>query len=111
MRNERKFNLRVSAISLAVASMFMASAAMADQEEAKALTQPKSSVVVEAISVDQSSAKFGEYNGLNRSGGYVNGGFVVRQGGAYSNNEQGDTSRWSVYGDNLGLTTRSAGAG
>ena len=111
MRNERKFNLRVSAISLAVASMFMASAAMADEEEAKALTQPKSSVQVEAISVDQSSAKFGEYNGLNRSGGYVNGGFVVRQGGAYTNNEQGDTSRWSVYGDNLGLTTRSAGAG
>ena len=111
MRNERKFNLRVSAISLAVASLFMATAAMADEEEVKALTQPKSSVVVEAISVDQSSATFGEYNGLNRAGGYVNGGFVVKQGDAYTGNEQGDTSRWSVYGDNLGLTTRSAGAG
>ena len=82
----------------------------ADDQEVKALTQPVSSVQVEAISVDNSSAKFGEYNGLNRGGGYANGAVNIRGGSAYTNNEQGDKTRWSVTGDNLGLTSRSANA-
>ena len=112
MKNTSKFNLRLSAISIGVIALFSVSSAMADDEEIKALTQPKSSVQVEAISVDQNSAKFGEYNGLygNKSGAYPNGALNVRGGGAYTNNEQGDTTRWSVTGDNLGLTSRSANA-
>ena len=113
MRNASKFNLRLSVISVGVIALFSISSAMADDEEIKALTQPKSTVQVEVIGVDQNSAKFGEYNGLygHPSGAYPNGALNVRGGSAYTNNEQGDTTRWSVTGDNLGLTSRSAGAG
>jgi MtrB/PioB family decaheme-associated outer membrane protein len=112
MKNGSKFNLQLSALSLGVLGLFSVSAAMADDEEVKALTQPKSSVQVEMIGVDQNSAKFGEYNGLygNKSGAYPNGGINLRGGSAYTNNEQGDTTRWSVTGENLGLTSRSANA-
>ena len=112
MKNMSKFNLRLSAISIGVIALFSVSSVMADDEEIKALTQPKSSVQVEAISVDQNSAKFGEYNGLygNKSGVYPNGALEVRGGSAYTNNEQGETIRWSVTGQDLGLTSRSANA-
>jgi len=110
MKNMSKCTFRVSAISLAVTSLFVISAVRADDEEMRALTQPKSSVQVEAINVDNSSAKFGEYNGLNRQGGYINGALDVRGGSGYDKNEQGDTTRWAITGDNLGLTSRSAGA-
>ena len=110
MKNAKNFNIKLKAISTAVMSLFVINSALADEAEFKALTQPQSSVQVEAIGVDNSSAKFGEYNGLNRSGAYVNGGFSVKGGGAYKDNEQGDTTRWSATGENLGLTSRSAGA-
>jgi hypothetical protein len=64
MYKANKLNLKLSAISLAVVSLFSASAARADDEEVRALTQPQSTVQVEMIGVDQNSAKFGEYNGL-----------------------------------------------
>ena len=111
MNRTCKFNWKVSAIALGVASMFGTGAAFADDEELRALTQPKSEVQVEVINVDTSSAKFGEYNGLNKQGPYVNGGLNVRGGSAYKDNESGGTYRWSVTGENLGLTSRSAGAG
>ena len=112
MKNASKFNLRLSVISIGVIGLFSISSAMADDEELKALTQPKSSVQVEMIGVDQNSAKFGEYNGLygHPSGAYPNGGLNIRGGSAYTGNEQGDTNRWSVTGENLGLTSRSANA-
>ena len=112
MKNASKLNLKLSAISLGVIALFSAGSVLADDEELKALTQPKSSVQVEMIGVDQNSAKFGEYNGLygHPSGAYPNGALDVRGGSAYKNNEQGDTNRWSVTGDNLGLTSRSANA-
>jgi len=110
MKNEYKVNLRLSAISLAVVGLFNVASAYADDAEIKALTQPQSSVQVEGIAVDGASAKFGEYNGLNRMGAYGNGALNVRGGSAYTGNEQGDTMRWSVTGDNLGLTSRSANA-
>ena len=112
MKNGSRFNLRLSAVALGVLGLFAVSSAMADDEEIKALTQPRSSVSVDVIGVDQNSAKFGEYNGLSGhpSGAYPNAAFGVRGGSAYTNNEQGDTTRWSVTGNNLGLTTREANA-
>ena len=112
MKNTSKFNVRVSAISIAIGSLFIAQTAFADDSDIKELTQPKSSVQVEMIGVDQNSAKFGEYNGLSGhpSGAYPNGALSIRGGDAYTNNEQGGTMRWSVSGDNLGLTSRSANA-
>jgi len=110
MNNASKYKFKVTVISAAVVTMFMAGSSFADDAEVKALTQPQSSVQVEAISVDSASAKFGEYNGLNRQGAYPNGGLNIKGGSGYTNNEQGETTRWSVTGENLGLTTRSAGA-
>ena len=110
MNNANKYKFKVTVISAAVVTMFMAGSSFADDAEVKALTQPQSSVQVEAISVDSASAKFGEYNGLNRQGAYPNGGLNIKGGSGYTNNEQGETTRWSVTGENLGLTTRSAGA-
>ena len=112
MKNATKFTFRLSAISIGVIASFAVTPVMADDEEIKALTQPKSSVQVEMIGVDQNSAKFGEYNGLSghNSGAYPNGALNLRGGSAYTGNEKGDTSRWSVTGDNLGLTSRSANA-
>jgi len=110
MNNASKYKFKVTLISATVATLFMAGSAFADDDEIKALTQPQSSVKVEAITVDSSSAKFGEYNGLNKQGAYPNGALSIKGGSGYTNNEQGDTTRWSVTGDNLGLTTRSAGA-
>jgi len=112
MKNGSRFNLRLSAITLGVLGLFVVSSAMADDDEVKALTQPQNTVQVEMIGVDQNSAKFGEYNGLagHPSGAYPNGGFNVKGGSAYTNNEQGETMRYSVTGENLGLTSRSANA-
>ena len=106
-----KFNLKLSVLSLAMASAFTSMYVYADDEEVAALMNPTSSVEVEMISVSTGSQKFGEYNGLNRSGGYVNGNLNVRGGDGYKNNEAGDTSRWSVQGTDLGLTDRSASVG
>jgi len=106
-----KFNLKLSVLSLAMAGAFSSMYAYADDEEAAALMNPASSVEVEMISVSTGSQKFGEYNGLNRSGGYVNGNINIRGGDGYKKNEAGDTTRWSVQGTDLGLTDRSASVG
>ena len=112
MNTKCKVNLKLSVISLAVARLFVTHGALADDAELKALTQPQSTVQVEVIGVDNQSAKFGEYNGLygHPSGAYPNGALSIRGGGAYTGNEQGETTRWGVTGENLGLTSRSAGA-
>jgi len=60
MKTYRKNRIN-SAVLLLMSALFVASA-YADNEEIAALTQPKSSVEVEAIGVNTSSAKFGEYN-------------------------------------------------
>lgn len=59
------------------------------------------------INVSKDSAKFGEYTGLNRSGVYPNANFDIRGGNAYT--DPGGAMRWQVYGNDLGLTSRSAG--
>ncbi len=112
MNNASKQAFKVAIISAAVSSLFITGAVFADEAELKALTQPESTVQVEAITVNENSAKFGEYNGLygHPSSVYPNAGFNIRGGSGYTNNEQGETNRWAVTGDNLGLTTRSAGA-
>ena len=107
----RKVNLRLSILSLSMVGVFSSMYAYADDQEAAALMNPTSSVTVEEIYVSQGSQKFGEYNGLNKQGGYINGDINVRGGDGYKKNEEGDTTRWSVTGTNLGLTNRSANVG
>lgn len=83
------------------AAIVVPAAARADTEERIALMQPISYVEIGALYVDEDSAKFGEFNGLDKKGGYVNGGFALSGGdgdaGAY---------RWRLFGGNLGLDTR-----
>ena len=107
----RKTSLRLSVLSLAMMGVFTSMYAYADEEEAAALMNPTSTVTVEEIYVSQGSQKFGEYNGLNKQGGYINGNVNVRGGDGYRKNEQGDTTRWSIQGTDLGLSDRSASVG
>jgi len=109
--NARKNIFRLSVLGLAMVGTVASMYAYADEEEAAALKYPTSSVEVEEIYVSAASQKFGEYNGLNRKGGYTNGNLNIRGGGAYKDNENGDTTRWSVIGTDLGLTNRSASVG
>jgi hypothetical protein len=94
-------------IGAAVASLVAGSAAWAadgDSPEVKALTQPSSSIEVGAGNVNSSSFKFGEYNGLQKDGGFVLGAFDFQGGGSY---DSSDTTRWRIQGADLGLSTRS----
>ena len=82
MKN-RNAKFKLSILSVAVASAVTSMYAYADDEEAAALMNPTSTVTVEEIYVSQGSQKFGEYNGLNKQGGYVNGNLNIRGGDAY----------------------------
>ena len=107
----QKSSFKVSILALAIASVVPSMYAYADEEEAAALKYPTSSVQVEEIYVSQGSQKFGEYNGLNKQGGYLNGNINIRGGGGYKQNENGNTDRWSIQGTDLGLSDRSASVG
>lgn len=72
------------------------------------LVQPTNTIEAGAIYVDKASAKFGEFNGLQRDGTQALLGFQLRGGGAY-NPESGSVRRWSVFGKNLGLDVREVG--
>ena len=102
---------RVSLQALAVQGALIAMCTMpahADDEEVAALKNPTNTVEIGAMNVSQSSAKFGEYTGLNKSGGDVVGNFSVRGGDAYG--DSNGTKRYSITGSDLGLTSRALGA-
>lgn len=107
--NSRK--MKVSLLALAVQSALFAMYAIpahADDEEVAALKKPTSVVEVGAENTSSSSAKFGEYNGLNKSGVKVIGNFSVFGGEAYG--DDSGTKRWSITGSDLGTTSRSLDA-
>jgi MtrB/PioB family decaheme-associated outer membrane protein len=110
-----KAELKVSALNLAVqgalAAMFvmpmLATAADVTEDDVAAIRHPTNYVEVGVEGVSRSSEKFGEYNGLRKSGAEFLGNFSVRGGDAY---EGGDgTVRWGVDGSDLGTTSRSLG--
>ena len=107
----RNGNLKLSILSLAMIGVFNSMCAYADEDEVTALMIPTSTVEVEGISVSTSSQKFGEYNGLNKQGGYANGNINIRTGDAYKDNANGGTQRITINGTNLGLTDRAASIG
>ena len=69
---------------------------------------PQNTVEIDTMYVSKGSAKFGEYNGLNRQGWYLSGNVDVQGGDAYASNKSGGTTRWEVTGNNLGLSNQSA---
>lgn len=99
---------KLSVVALAVASLLNATPARADDEEAKALMKPTNTVELGVYNANGSSAKFGEYTGINKAGANGIGQVNIRGGDAY--NQEGGTNRWSVNGTDLGLTSQSLGA-
>lgn len=105
----------VSKLTLAVQGALMVMLAMplvtyAEDAEVAALTQPTNSVEVGVEATSKDSAKFGEYNGLDKKGGHLIGNFQVRGGDAYKSHEGGDgVSRWELNGTDLGTTSRELG--
>ena len=100
--------MRVSLLALAVQSALLAMCAVSAyaDDEVAALTNPTNTLELGAANTSQKSAKFGEYNGLNKSGGTVVGNFSVR-GGDYG--DSNGTKRWAISGTDLGTTSRALG--
>jgi MtrB/PioB family decaheme-associated outer membrane protein len=106
--NSLHMKLCVMAVRAALAAMVVLPAAHgAESDEVAALTQPANKVELGLQNVNNSNAKFGEYNGLNQSGTSVIGNVDLRGGASYDSNS---AFRWSVSGRNLGLENRSIDA-
>lgn len=106
----RNQKMKVRALALAVQGVLVAMYAMPAQAQVPgaSLKVPPSYVEVGVINVSKDSAKFGEYNGLNKSGLYPNANLDIRGGNAYG--DPNGTMRWQIWGSDLGLTSRGAGA-
>jgi len=81
-RNEK---IKASMLALAIQGALAAMCTMPAeaQEAAGSLKAPQNFAEFGVLDVSKSSAKFGEYNGLEKSGGYVNGAFGIRGGNGY----------------------------
>jgi MtrB/PioB family decaheme-associated outer membrane protein len=102
--------MQISLVALAVQSALLAMcsvSAHADDTVVAALKAPSNFVELGVVNNSSGSAKFGEYNGLNKSGAGLVGNFSVRGGDAYG--EGTGKTRWAVTGVDLGSTSRSAG--
>ncbi len=103
----------VSKLTLAVQGALIAMLAIpmvafADENDVTSLTHPANSINIGAENVSASSDKFGEYNGLNKKGGYLNGDFTIRGGDAYDAFNGGEgTWRWQFKGTDIGTTSRA----
>jgi MtrB/PioB family decaheme-associated outer membrane protein len=110
-KEEMKLSLLSVAVLGALAAITAApTMAYADssEDELAAIRRPTNFVELGVIGLDQSSARFGAYNGLNKDAGAILGNFSVQGGSAY---EGGDgTMRWGVTGSDLGTTAREFGA-
>ena len=103
--------MKVRALTLAVQGVLVAMYAMpahADDEQVAKLILPTNYMEAGVLYTPQTSGKFGEYTGVNKDGGYLNGNFDIRGGDAYG--AANGTRRWDIYGTDLGLTSRTVGA-
>src|SRR5450830_780007 len=108
MKTNKKL-LAVSQLTLAVQGalvvMFaMPPAAFAADEAVEALTQPINTVEIGVVTTPRDSAKFGQYNGLNKSESKLFGNFDVRGGAGYKN--ETSLNRWEIQGTDLGTTSQ-----
>lgn len=104
-------NVITLAVQGALVAMFAAPLGVLAQgeknEEVTALTQPTNVVEIGVENTSKDSAKFGEYNGLNKKGADLIGNFSVRGGDAYNAYAGGNgINRWEVKGTDLGTTSR-----
>ena len=107
--NKFKLSLLAWAAQAALLAMAVGVApAYAEEEmndEVKELVMPTNTIEVGVIGLTGATDKSGEYNGLNHSGGVINGGFKLLGGDAYGMGS--GTHRWSIEGRDLGTTSRS----
>jgi MtrB/PioB family decaheme-associated outer membrane protein len=106
----RQHPLQPTALALAVAALIAAMPAWADDEELAALKLPTNTIELGGIGVKGASgttdvSKFGEYNGLNKTGVSTFMNINARGGSAYDNNEGGGLRRWSIKATDIGLST------
>jgi MtrB/PioB family decaheme-associated outer membrane protein len=73
--------------------------------EVQDLICPSSFIELGGQHLSSAAPKFGEYNGMTRSGAYGLGNFNVAGGGC----QRADTYKWRVFGYNLGTTSRNLG--
>jgi MtrB/PioB family decaheme-associated outer membrane protein len=107
--HQNQFTLRLSVVAVqsALFAMAMVSSGVVRAEDPSLaeLTTPASTVEIGVVNVSQKSAKFGEYNGLNKSGAGVDLSFDLRGKAA----DENDPTRFSITGRNLGFETREFG--
>ena len=108
--NNIQNNILALAVQSALIGMFaLPMTAVAEgtvDEEAAALTHPTNSVEVGVSNVSRDSAKFGEYNGLDKSGAYGIANINLRGGESYDDS----VMRWQIKATDLGTTSREVGA-
>ena len=92
--------VRGALIAMALAAYTGHAAAQSGQE----LTKPTSTTEIGAGDVSDGSYKAGEYNGLEKKGGFGIGNIDWRGGGAFDSDS---ALRWRIKGIDLGLETRS----
>lgn len=107
MKKTQKFHIplsSVTAVHAALAAMAVIPAVYAADtgDEIRELTQPASQVEIGVGNVSKSSAKFGEYNGLDESGAYGIASFDL-----YGRGAEDSAFRWQINATDLGLDTRS----
>ena len=105
--NHKRFFERASVTAVKSALMALSLvpgvyAADASEDAIRELTQPANLVEIGAGYVNKDSAKFGEYNGLDKKGAYAIGGFEL-----YGSGDKDSAYRWRLIGTDLGLETRS----
>ncbi|HZQ71796.1 MAG TPA: MtrB/PioB family decaheme-associated outer membrane protein [Burkholderiales bacterium] len=102
--------IEASALALAIQGALAAMWGMPAQAQqaVSPATESQNSAEFGVLDVSKSSAKFGEYNGLDKSGAYLNGAFGIRGGNGYG--DPNGVRRWEIRGEDLGLTSRSLGA-
>jgi MtrB/PioB family decaheme-associated outer membrane protein len=93
-----------SALATLLVNPLLVQAQTAGDDEAAALKRPSNEIDIGVLQTSAASAKFGEYNGLNKSRIYGVGNLSIRGGDAYDGGD--GTLRWGIKGSDLGTTSR-----
>jgi len=105
VKNASILSLAVQSALLIASTLAQAAFAGDEESEAYGLSHPSNTVDFGSLYVSQSSARFGQYNGLNKEGFYGLGALDLRGGPGYDG--EGSALRWWLGGSDLGTTSRT----
>ncbi len=100
------YSLLALSVHGALFAMF-AMPAYAEDDELASLLKPTNTIEVGVASVSNSSAKYGQFTGMNKKGADFVGNFNLNGGDSYG--DGAGVRRWSFTGKDVGLTSRSLG--